>query len=75
MAAPPPIVGINSRRLYWHLAPIAAHVGVSKETFLADCEAGRVRVRVERFGDRQSPYVHSGDTLEYLASIGKGLRA
>lgn len=72
--SPPEIQGINSRRLYWHLAPIASHVGVSKETFLSDIEAGRVPIRLERMGARQLPLIHSGDTLAYLAGIGKGLR-
>ena len=74
MAAPLSVVGIDPRRLYWNLPAVAAHVGVAKETFLADCEAGRVRIRVERFGERRLPMVHSRDTLAYLAFIGKGLQ-
>lgn len=61
--------------MYWRAGPIAAHVGVAPRTFVDDCLSGRVPVRVECFGERQLPYVHSGDVLAYLDSIGKGLAA
>jgi hypothetical protein len=61
------------RKLYWRPASVASHIGLSPRAFVADCEAGRIPVRVEFFTERRHPMVHSGDVLAYLASIGKGL--
>lgn len=74
----PPDIDLEAapgRKLYWRASPIAAHIGVSPRAFIADCEAGRIPVRVERFTGRDIPMVHSGDVLAYLASIGRGLVA
>lgn len=72
----PPDINLEAapgRKLYWRPTPIAAHIGVSPKAFVADCEAGRIPVRVERFTPSRIPYVHSDDVIAYLASIGKGL--
>lgn len=61
------------RKLYWRAGPVASHIGLSQRAFVADCEAGRIPVRIEHFTERRMPMVHSGDVLAYLESIGKGL--
>ena len=63
------------RKLYWRPTPIAARIGMSVRAFVADCESGRIPIRVERLTERRIAYVHSNDVLAYLRSIGKGLSA
>ena len=58
-----------NRPLWARLRPAIAPLGLSPKVFAADAEAGRIPVRVERFGPRGTLHVRADDLAAYIEKL------
>jgi hypothetical protein len=58
--------------LYVRLAPIARSLGLSKRMLISEAEAGRIPLRLERFGKAGVVHVLAADVQQFIQSTKKG---
>lgn len=61
--------------LMWRLSSVATLLGVAPETLEGDCDAGRLPIRIARYGARQLPYLNSGDVVAHLRTVAAARKA
>lgn len=55
--------------IWARLRPAIAPLGLSPRVFVADAEAGRIPVRVERFGPRGTLHVRADDLAAFVEKL------
>jgi hypothetical protein len=60
--------------LWWRLASVGRLLGLEDRMVIAECEAGRIPIRLQRFGARGLYFANAADVVTYIRST-KGKQA